>query len=74
MFRLPQTSNGERVRGLKQKYGARIDFVGCGETLNLMQSELSAGKIKLIPEVTMVDSGVMELLRRQRQGWTFVYI
>lgn len=65
---------GERVRALKSKHPTRVDFVGCGETLNQMRNETPDTKVQLFPEMKVVDSGVLELLRSQRQGWTFVYI
>lgn len=74
MFQRSHTEHGKRVREIKLKYKDQVDFVGCGETLNYMQSQNLAKKLELFPEVVMVDSGVADLLRRQQEGWTFILI
>lgn len=73
LFKLALAENAEQVRAIKSKHQDRVSFVGCGETFEKWRSK--SGKAPgLVPEVLMVDSGVMELLRRQQQGWTFVSI
>jgi intracellular sulfur oxidation DsrE/DsrF family protein len=74
LFQLALQDHGQRVRDIKLKHGSQVDFVGCGETLQQMDLKNPARKTALFPELNMVDSGVMELLRRQQRGWTFVFI
>jgi intracellular sulfur oxidation DsrE/DsrF family protein len=74
LFQLALQDHGKRVRDIKLKHGSQVDFVGCGETLQQMDLKTPANKTALFPELDMVDSGVMELLRRQQRGWTFVFI
>jgi intracellular sulfur oxidation DsrE/DsrF family protein len=74
LFQLALQDHGQRVRDIKLKHGSQVYFVGCGETLQQMDLNNPVKKTALFPEMDMVDSGVMELLRRQQRGWTIVFI
>ena len=74
LFKINLTENAKRVRKIKSKHGTRVEFVGCGETYNQWQIKKTEKDTTLLPEMLMVDSGVFELLRRQRQGWKLLSI
>ena len=74
LFKVELDNNAHRVRQMKLKYREHVDFVGCGETYKQWQANEPGQAPGLAPEMVMVDSGVMELLRGQQRGWTFVSI
>ena len=74
LFKINLTENARRVRQIKSKHDARVEFVGCGETYGQWQIKKTEIETELLPEMLMVDSGIFELLRRQRQGWTLLSI
>ncbi len=48
-----------------------VSFAACKNTID--QIKLSSGqKIKLIPQVKLIDSGIVNVLKRQQQGWTYI--
>lgn len=74
LFKTSLTEHAKRVREIKLKHNDRVEFVGCGETYNQWKVNNTETETDLLPEMLMVDSGVFELLRRQKQGWTLVTI
>ena len=74
LFKVGLDENARRVRQMKQKYSEHVNFVGCGETYKQWQTQESGRAPSLLPEMVMVDSGVLELLRGQQRGWTFLSI
>lgn len=74
LFKVDLEENARRVRQMKLKYPEHVDFVGCGETYRQWQKKDAGQTPGLPPEMVMVDSGVMELLRGQQRGWTFLSI
>ncbi len=73
-FNAASEGNARRIREIKQRYQGQVDFVGCGETLRQWTTKNPNKKPDLLPEMLMVDSGVLELLRLQQKGWTLVSI
>ena len=60
----------ERIHYLTSKYD-NLNFAACKNTLD--QLRLTRGiNLKLIPEVKLIDSGVVEVIKRQREGWTYI--
>ena len=74
LFKINLAKNAKWVREIKSKHDTRVEFVGCGETYNQWQIKKTEKETELLPEMLMVDSGIFELLRRQRQGWTLLSI
>jgi uncharacterized protein len=48
-----------------------ISFKACGNTQQNMQ-KVESKDIVLIPEATVVKSGVVRVMELQEQGWTYV--
>jgi uncharacterized protein len=60
----------ERIKSIKEANPA-ISFKACGNTQENMH-KVENKEIPLIPEATVVKSGVVQVMQRQEQGWTYV--
>jgi uncharacterized protein len=59
-----------RIKAIKESTPA-ISFKACGNTQQNMQ-KVENKEIPLIPEATVVKSGVVRVMELQEQGWTYV--
>ncbi len=60
----------ERIDIISQNY-SNVSFRACANTLAKMSAK--AGKqIELMPQAQMVPSGVIHLVERQEQGWSYI--
>lgn len=62
----------ERVQRMQKKYPG-LSFVACQNTIERFQQEIGASA-KLLPGVTVIDSGVAQIMRRQHQGWAYIQV
>lgn len=62
----------ERVKALKRRFQGHLIFNGCGVAYDQLREQQADGKLELLPEIQLVDLGVLELMRRQRQGWAYI--
>jgi uncharacterized protein len=60
----------ERIKAIKQSR-PEISFKACGNTQENM-SRAENKEIPIIPEATVVKSGVVRVMELQEQGWTYV--
>ena len=60
----------ERIKAIKQSR-PEISFKACGNTQENM-SKVENKEIPIIPEATVVKSGVVRVMELQEQGWTYV--
>jgi uncharacterized protein len=60
----------ERIKAIKQNR-PEISFKACGNTRENM-SKVENKEIPIIPEATVVKSGVVRVMELQEQGWTYV--
>ena len=60
----------ERIKSIKEGNPA-ISFKACGNTQENMH-KVENKEIPLIPEATVVKSGVVRVMQLQEQGWTYV--
>ncbi len=59
-----------RIEQMTQQHD-NVSFAACKNTID--QIKLSSGqKIKLIPQVKLIDSGIVNVIKRQQQGWTYI--
>lgn len=72
MLRVDKSTVGERVKQLKDlAFPGKIQFSACNNTkVNMEKAEGHA--ITLVPEATIVDAGVVQLMELQEQGWSYV--
>lgn len=59
-----------RIKAIKESTPS-ISFKACGNTQENM-SKAESKEIPLIPEVTVVKSGVVRVMELQERGWTYV--
>ena len=60
----------DRVKSIADSFD-NVEFKACANTLKAMTKK--AGKeIKLLPQAKMVDSGVIHLVERQEEGWSYI--
>jgi len=72
MLREDKSTVKERVKQLKElAFPGKIQFSACNNTkVNMEKAEGHA--ITLVPEATIVDAGVVQLMELQEQGWSYV--
>ena len=70
MLRAGTSPVKRRIENSGEHFG-NISFRACGNTKRKM-SKKAGGEIKLFPQAKMVPSGVVHLMERQEQGWSYV--
>ncbi len=60
----------DRIAAMAQRMPA-IAFKACGNTQGNMQ-KAEEKEVRLIPQASVVKSGVVRLMERQEQGWTYI--
>lgn len=63
-----------RISEMKRAYPEHLAFNGCGLAYEQLKARQPDGSLELLPEVQLVDLGVLELMRRQRDGWAYIRI
>jgi uncharacterized protein len=62
----------DRIRRLAQdSFPAKVTFAACNNTKQGMEKR-EGRAITIIPQATIVPSGVVQLMERQEQGWSYV--
>jgi len=70
MLRADTSPVKERIMGFPDNFDT-VTFRACGNTHSKMSAK--AGKeVELLPQATMVPSGVIHLIQRQEEGWAYV--
>ena len=60
----------DRVKSIADSFD-NVEFKACGNTHKAMSKK--AGKeVKLMPQAKMVESGVIHLVQRQEEGWSYI--
>jgi intracellular sulfur oxidation DsrE/DsrF family protein len=72
MLRADKSTVKERVKQLKDlAFPGKIQFSACNNTkVNMEKAEGHA--VDLVPEATIVDAGVVQLMELQERGWSYV--
>jgi intracellular sulfur oxidation DsrE/DsrF family protein len=60
----------ERVSSISQNYD-NISFLACANTLAGMTKK-TGKEPKLLPQAKLVPSGVIHLIQRQEEGWSYI--
>ncbi|MBS1270070.1 MAG: hypothetical protein MAG794_01023 [Gammaproteobacteria bacterium] len=74
LFKRGSAPNAPRISMLKQRYQDNLVFNGCGLAYKALKKRDPDGQLRLLPEVQLVDVGVLELMRRQQNGWTYIHL
>lgn len=72
MYRADKSSVGDRIKHLAD-YGfpSKVQFSACNNTKTAME-KAEGHAITLLPQATIVPSGVVQIMERQEQGWSYV--
>lgn len=55
---------------IKELTAKGIQFVGCENTLR----ERKIAREEIIPEATFVKAGIMEIVKKQEEGWSYIRV
>ncbi len=72
LVRADVTRFAERIRRMQQEYD-NLTFAACQNTIVRLKREQGI-TAKLLPGVTVIDSGVAQIMRRQQQGWAYIQV
>lgn len=72
LVRTDVTRFAERIRRMQEEYD-NLTFAACQNTIVRLKREHGI-TAKLLPGVTVIDSGVAQIMRRQQQGWAYIQV
>lgn len=61
-----------RIHRLASQY-SNLTFVACKNTIDRLQVEHGI-EVKLIPDAEVIDSGVTHVVKRQKEGWSYIRV
>jgi intracellular sulfur oxidation DsrE/DsrF family protein len=61
-----------RIHALSQRY-SNLTFVACKNTIDRLRVEHGI-EVKLIPDAEVIDSGVSHVVKRQKEGWSYIRV
>lgn len=62
----------DRIQRMQKEYD-NLAFVACQNTIERFEQELGMSA-QLLSGVTVIDSGVAQIMRRQQQGWAYLQV
>ncbi len=71
MLRADTSPVADRIKQLKAAGAGKIQFSACNNTKQGME-KAEGHAISIVPEATVVPSGVVRLMELQEQGWSYV--
>lgn len=71
LYQVGHSRNERRIYELFTRFD-NITFAACGTTLNRLTR--SGDPVQLLPQTILVDSGVVEIAKRQKEGWKYIRI
>jgi intracellular sulfur oxidation DsrE/DsrF family protein len=72
LVRADVTAYAARIARMQKQYGNLV-FAACQNTMERLKREQGIDA-RLLPGVTVIDSGVAQLMRRQQQGWAYIRV
>lgn len=72
LLRADTSPYAARIAQLQRDYDNLV-FEACQNTLDSLRNE-RAITARLLPGVTVIDSGVAQIMRRQTQGWAYIQV
>lgn len=72
LFEKSSAPEAERISAMKLAYQDQLIFKGCGVAYQQLKEMRAVDELELLPEIQLVELGVLELMRRQRQGWAYI--
>jgi intracellular sulfur oxidation DsrE/DsrF family protein len=71
MLRADTSPVADRIKHLKETVAGKIQFSACNNTKQGME-KAEGHAVPIVPEATVVPSGVVRLMELQEQGWSYV--
>jgi len=71
MLRADTSPVADRIKHLKEMVAGKIQFSACNNTKQSME-KTEGRAVSIVPEATIVPSGVVRLMELQEQGWSYV--
>jgi len=62
----------EQIHRLAGQY-ANLTFVACQNTIDRLRVEQGV-EVRLIPDAEVIDSGVSHVVKRQKEGWSYIRV
>ena len=72
LLRRDTTGHAKEIARLQKMY-PNLRFVACQNTINRLKQEHGI-TAHLLKGVTVIDSGVAQIMRRQQQGWAYIQV
>ncbi len=72
LLRVDTSPYPERVLALQKKY-PNLTFVTCQNSIDRLKRERGI-TAHLLPGTVVIDSGVAQIMRRQREGWAYIQV
>jgi len=72
LFEKGSAPAGGRISAMKDRFPEHLVFNGCGVAYKQLKALQNDGEFEMMPELQLVDLGVLELMRRQRDGWAYI--
>jgi len=72
LVRADTSKFAQRISQLQKKY-KNLTFAACQNTIDRLKREHGI-VVRLLPGVTVIDSGMAEIMRRQDQGWAYLQV
>jgi hypothetical protein len=61
----------DRIKQMKEASSSKLKFAACNNTKQGMEKR-EGHPITIIPQATIVPSGVVRLMELQEEGWSYV--
>ena len=62
----------DRIHSLAGQF-SNLTFVACQNTINRLKVERGI-EVRLVPDAEIIDSGVSHVVKRQKQGWSYIRV
>lgn len=72
LLRKSLTAHESRIHGLADKY-ANLTFVACKNTIDRLRVDHGI-EVQLVPDAEVTESGVSHVVKRQKQGWSYIRV
>jgi len=72
LVRIDTSAFAERIQNLQREY-SNLTFAACQNTIDRLVLEKGI-RVRLLPGVITIDSGMAEIMRRQNQGWAYIQV
>lgn len=72
LFDSDTSAYAERITSLQKQY-TNLSLAACGRTIKRMTQDMHKD-IRLLPNVTVANSGIRQIVKRQQEGWHYIRI